>query len=51
MSTPTRRRFLCGVGTAAGGAGLAATDRGNYTLTYCGYGHAFMDLPGALVMR
>ena len=35
-------------------AGLAATERGNYSLsclTYCGYGHAFMELPGAIVVR
>jgi len=35
-------------------AGLVATERGNFTLsclTYCGYGHAFMELPGALVVR
>ena len=34
-------------------AGLLATDRGEYTLTcqvYCGYGHPYMVLPGALVV-
>lgn len=35
-------------------ATLAASRRGDYTLsclTYCGYGHAYMDLDGALVVR
>jgi len=35
-------------------AGLVASDRGDYTLsclTYCGYGHPFMELDGAFVVR
>ncbi|MFB6164727.1 MAG: hypothetical protein ABEJ31_06165 [Haloarculaceae archaeon] len=34
-------------------AGLRATDRGDYSLsclTYCGYGHPYMDLDGAFVV-
>lgn len=40
--------------TRATTATLAASQRGDYTLsclTYCGYGHAYMDLDGALVVR
>jgi len=35
-------------------AGVRATERGDYTitcLTYCGYGHPFMELDGAFVVR
>ncbi|MFB6107346.1 MAG: hypothetical protein ABEJ82_00710 [Haloplanus sp.] len=35
-------------------AGLVASERGDYTLsclTYCGYGHPYMDADGALLVR
>lgn len=35
-------------------AGIVASQRGDYTiscLTYCGYGHPFMELDGAFVVR